>query len=118
MRKKLISAMVLGMAITILSGIPVMASGYQENAVVEIQTAESSITQKTDETTVNPRLFGKKKTVKKNYHSIGEIPESIYYEEYIDGAWYGGDLSWTGDAVKISGTSLYEATFKGTLDKI
>ncbi len=118
MRKKLISVIVLGMAMTILSGIPVMASGYQENVDVETQTTISSVTQKTDESTANPRLFGKKKTVKKNYHSIAEIPESIYYEEYIDGAWYGGDLSWTGDAVKISGTSLYEATFKGTLDKL
>ena len=95
-----------------------MAGEVVKNADTYPQAMESVGTDDSNATTVEPRLFGKKKTIKKNYHSIADIPESVYYEEYIDGAWYGGDLSWTGDSKLLAGSGLYEATFKGTLSKL
>ncbi|MBQ6888937.1 MAG: M56 family metallopeptidase [Lachnospiraceae bacterium] len=57
-----------------------------------------------------------KKTVKKNYVTETDIPASIYYSEYIDGAWYVGTLDATGE-VDVLSTGLYQATFSGKIYK-
>lgn len=66
--------------------------------------------------TYKTNLFQKsvKRTVKKNYVDAAQIPASIYYSEYIDGAWYVGTLDATGEVVVLS-TGLYQATFSGKI---
>lgn len=54
------------------------------------------------------------KTVKKEYTSAGAVPESIYYEEYIDGKWYNGTLQRTGNIEKLQYT--WRATFTGKIN--
>ncbi len=54
------------------------------------------------------------KTVKKEYTSAAAVPESIYYEEYIDGKWYSGTLKRTGDIEKLQYT--WRATFTGKIN--
>lgn len=68
---------------------------------------------------VDQQLFGKKKskTITKNYTSLSSIPASVYYEEYTDNSWWGGDLKWTGETEVLYG-GIYRATFKGKLKKL
>lgn len=54
------------------------------------------------------------KTVKKEYTSAGAVPDSIYYEEYIDGKWYHGKLKRTGEVEKLQYT--WRATFTGKIN--
>ena len=61
-------------------------------------------------------IFGKSKTVTKNYTSQTQIPASIYYTEYIDGAWWGGTLKHTSTKY-LASSGLYQATFTGTIRK-
>lgn len=56
----------------------------------------------------------KTKTVKKNYN-YPDVPASIDYTEYIDGKWYSGELSRTGDVVKIS-DNIWQATYTGKIN--
>lgn len=55
-----------------------------------------------------------RKTVPKNYTAQQEIPDTICYEEYIDGSWWGGILAREGKR-RLPGTELYQATFAGDL---
>ena len=116
MKKRLLAAILLGMSITIMSGISAMANETQQNVVAESETFTSN-SKSNDGVTAERGVIGKKKTVKKNYRSIEAIPAAIYYEEYINGAWYSGDLEWTGEAKVIGSTGLYEATFEGIIYK-
>ena len=61
-------------------------------------------------------LFAKSisKTVKKFYTDKNSVPAALNYREYIDGAWYGGNLSLI-EVVYKQGSNLYEATFSGKL---
>lgn len=119
MKRKAVKAIVLGITIALMSGVPVMASeSFKKPVVLPHHITISIDLQNLEKPTIEPRMFGKKKTVKKNYKSVTQIPAVIYYEEYINGAWYGGDLSWTGYSRLIPGSKLYEATFKGTLNKL
>ena len=118
MKKRVTKSVALSMAFAILAVMPVMADDVAKKATTYTQALEYVSVDDSNATTEELRLFGKKKTIKKTYHSIAEIPESIYYEVYINGAWYGGDLAWTGESKLIAGTSLYEAIFKGTLSKL
>ncbi|OEC03017.1 hypothetical protein GY31_04720 [Lysinibacillus sphaericus] len=54
------------------------------------------------------------KTVKKEYTSAAAVPDSIYYEEYIDGKWYHGKLKRTGEVEKLQYT--WRATFTGKIN--
>ncbi|MEK4629051.1 MAG: hypothetical protein ABS944_03525 [Solibacillus sp.] len=56
----------------------------------------------------------KDKTVKKEYATASAVPESIYYEEYIDGKWYSGTLKRTGEIEKLQYT--WRATFTGKIN--
>lgn len=67
--------------------------------------------------TIQPTsLLGKSKTITKNYKSQSSIPASVYYEEYISGAWWGGTLKHKSTEY-LSSSKLYQATFSGTMKK-
>ena len=54
------------------------------------------------------------KTIKKEYTSASAVPESINYQEYIDGKWYSGTLKRTGDIEKLQYT--WRATYTGKIN--
>lgn len=84
-----------------------------------------SIPPETEISDIEDSSMSKEKTVITNYDAKGGtykylsevVPESIYYEECIDGVLWKGTLQMhsTKATGKITGTRHYEVTFKGTL---
>lgn len=54
------------------------------------------------------------KLIRNNYTADQEIPKSVTYTEYMDGAWWGGPLQYK--SVKyLPSSGLYQATYQGEL---
>lgn len=57
------------------------------------------------------------KTVRKHYESPESVPKTLYYEEYIDGTWWSGELTCTNTPNTPTSTGQYEAEYTGFLQK-
>ena len=108
--KKIICTLILTVILS-QSSFEVLAMNPNEQAEMNISVEQ--------ENGGDQQLFGKKKskTITKNYTSLSSIPASVYYEEYTDNSWWGGDLKWTGETEVLYG-GIYKATFKGKLKKL
>lgn len=51
-----------------------------------------------------------------NRYDDANVPQSIYYTEYIDGKWYGGTLDLIGDVRKPKSGPGWEATYTGKIN--
>lgn len=58
----------------------------------------------------------KQKMIAQNYTSESSIPSSVPYSEYIDGEWWGGLLEYESYEY-LSASKLYQATFRGAMEK-